>query len=256
MSEHAIPQNIMEYEFKLFAGLTVKQFVFAVIGGAGTYAFLHMSIKHFIPGIFGWPLTLIFAAITLGFTFFNYEKKSLDKWIQDWMRVSATPLIRVWNKAGKPVRLKKGKRYKPEVMPDYLLAYFDVSGNIGSFKKKLQEQLSKVARPKVLNITPQNFKEFSVDNVKIPQIPNTVALLLLDGELPIEGVVAYMRDLNNKVISALKSTKHGIIYFNRPVPDGTYKIEFEHPRYMFPDITITFSQNAYPLFKIMALGKK
>ncbi len=256
MSEHAIPQNVMEYEFKLFAGLTVKQFVFAIVGGAGTYAFLHMTIKGLIPPIFGWPLTLAFLAITLGFTFLNYEHKSFDKWIQDWLRVSAIPLIRVWKKDDKPVRLKTDKRYKPEVMPDYLLAYFDTSGNIGSFKKKLQEQLSNMPRPKVLNITPQNFKDFSVQNVKIPQTPNTVAFVLLDGQSPIEGAVAYLNDLNNKVLAALKSTKHGIIYFNKPVPDGTYRIKLEHPKYLFPEITVTFQQSVYPLFKISPLGKK
>ncbi len=253
MSEHAIPQNIMEYEFKLFAGLTVKQFVYAAIGGAGSYIFLQLTLKNMIPPIFGWPLTFFFTITTLLFTFFSYEKKSLDQWIQDWLRVSTTPLIRVWNKTGKPVKLEEGKRYKPDNMPAYLLLYFEPQATVQSVKNKMREHLEKLTKSYIIEITPENYEKYAVPNVQLPPVNNTVAFLLLDGVQPLEGVIAYLKDMTGKVLMALKSTKHGIIYFNKPVPDGTYKVEFEHPVFKFPEVNIKFKHTIYPLFKINPL---
>ncbi len=251
MAEHAIPQNIMEYEFKLFAGLTWKQFIYAAIGGVLSFIIFQMTLGKKIPAIFGWPLLFITAAATLALTFFTYEKRSLDQWIQDYLRAMSIPLIRVWKKDYKPVKYDPKKRYKPETFPDYLSVYFKKEVEISSAHKKVEHTLKQIQQPKVININPSNHTQFSTLNIKIPEIPNTVAFRLVSNNQPVEGVVARLYDINNKELRALKSTPHGIIYFNKPLNNGTYRIVFNHPKIRFPEVHITFQNNTYPLFNIV-----
>ncbi len=243
----------MEYEFKLFAGLTAKQFIFAAIGGTATFVFLQLSLKGLIPPLFGWPLTFISGASALGFTLFSYEKRPLDQWIQDFMRVMRTPLLRVWKKTDDAVKYVENKQYKPETMPEYLAIYFQTSKTVGTFKKKLEKHLDQQRQHQRINIDPSNYTQYSIYNVKLPDVPNTIAFRLIDENTPIKGVIAYMKDINNKVVRALKSTESGIIYFNKSLNNGTYRIRFEHEQYKFPELTVTFNNNTYPLFNIVPL---
>ena len=67
MYEHAIPQNIMEYEFKLFAGLTLKQFIYVAISGGFSFALFQLNRAGIFPAFFAWitiPVILL-VGITL-----------------------------------------------------------------------------------------------------------------------------------------------------------------------------------------------
>ncbi|GEM_PF-2489270 len=97
MEQHAVPQHIASFEFKLFGNLTLKQFVtlaipmsFAIIA---FFSNLNPIIRYSIAFFFG------------GFGFFAalvpINGKSFDKWIVAFINAILSPTLRVWIKEEK-----------------------------------------------------------------------------------------------------------------------------------------------------------
>ncbi|PJB23519.1 hypothetical protein CO112_00650, partial [Candidatus Dojkabacteria bacterium CG_4_9_14_3_um_filter_150_Dojkabacteria_WS6_41_13] len=95
MYEHAIPQNIMEYEFKLFAGLTLKQFIYVAVSGGLSFALYELNRLGAFPAFFAWLTipTVMLVGITLGLG--SYNKRTMEDWLTSYTRASNIILRRV-----------------------------------------------------------------------------------------------------------------------------------------------------------------
>ncbi len=94
MEEHAVPQNITTFEFKLFGPFTIRQFIYVAIGGIIGAVFyfspLPKTFSYIVGGLF--VLTgIAFAAIPL-------QGRPLDKWIVAFFRSITRPTQRIWIK--------------------------------------------------------------------------------------------------------------------------------------------------------------
>ena len=260
MQEHAIPQNIMEYEFKLFAGLSLKQFAYIASASVLAFIFFSLSSKGIIPISVGVTLAFLILGVGILLALGSYQKRSLDQWLQLYIRAMQIPLKRVWNKTDTPIDPKEVLNSKPNIFPKYLRIYFTttetlekIDKNIKNYFKHKPQQVQLIKQEQIIKITPQNVHKYSVQNVKLPPIKNTVALKIIYNNKEIPGVIAKLIDSQNRVVKALRSNQSGIIYFNEPVKDGTYKITLEHPNYKFPEIMIEFKGITYPLINIIPL---
>ena len=63
MKQHAIPQNVLDVEFKLFTKFTLKEFAYLAIGVGIGGLFLYLTVGKQMPAIIGIPAFLIFSAI-------------------------------------------------------------------------------------------------------------------------------------------------------------------------------------------------
>jgi len=91
--QHAVPQNIMDVEFKLVGDLTMRQFSYLLI--LGLLAYFSYVI---IPGIFKWPLTLFLALLALALAFVPVQERGLDEWLVNFFRSINSPTQRIWKK--------------------------------------------------------------------------------------------------------------------------------------------------------------
>lgn len=91
--QHAVPQNIMEVEFKLIGDLTMRQFAYLMLFGGTAYL---SSVV--VLGIFKWPLVIINAALGFGLAFIPIQDRGLDEWIVNFIRAIYSPTQRVWRK--------------------------------------------------------------------------------------------------------------------------------------------------------------
>jgi len=93
-SQHAVPQNIMDVEFKLIGDLTMRQFMYLLVFGGLSY-----GCAEGLTGLFKWPATFFFALLGLGLAFVPVQDRGLDQWFVNFFKSVYAPTQRVWRKA-------------------------------------------------------------------------------------------------------------------------------------------------------------
>lgn len=91
--QHAVPQNIMDVEFKIIGELTMRQFAYLMVGGG-----LAFASATYVGGFFKWPFALFFVILALSFAFVPIEDRGLDQWVVAFFRAVYTPTQKVWKK--------------------------------------------------------------------------------------------------------------------------------------------------------------
>ncbi|MFC1622326.1 carboxypeptidase regulatory-like domain-containing protein [Patescibacteria group bacterium] len=91
--QHAVPQNIMDVEFKLIGDLTMRQFVYLFVFFGLAYLF---SIT--MVGLFRWPLVIFSSLLGLALAFLPIKERGLDEWIINFFKSVYSPAQRVWKK--------------------------------------------------------------------------------------------------------------------------------------------------------------
>jgi len=94
-SQHAVPQNIMSVEFKLVGNLTVRQFVYLVIGGISSY----LAFTSHLPFIWKWFFIAILGLGSLALSFIPLGDRGLDQWIKNFIKSISNPTQMVWRKS-------------------------------------------------------------------------------------------------------------------------------------------------------------
>ena len=253
MAEHTIPQDVLGYEFKLFAGLTWRQFIYVAFGIGAGVLLLQSTAKGFIPALIGYPLGILAMVIPASISLVKIQGRTLESWLKDAMRVFGMPLVYAWNKDRRKIKLKQAPDSKPKVFPKYLKGLFEKGKiargvNLRQHRRFVRQKLNK------LILTPESAKELAVHTVKLAPIPNTIALLLATpDDKPITDVVGILQSETGQTIDKLRSNTKGILYFSKSVPNGVYRIILDHPLFKFPMLEVYFTGAPYPLVKIKAI---
>ncbi len=94
MEQHAIPQQISSYEFKLVGEMTLKQFLKAAVGII--LAIVVNSTKLIL--IVKWPLMLILGGGGLLLAFVPFEDRPLEVWFLAFIKSIYAPTIYIYKK--------------------------------------------------------------------------------------------------------------------------------------------------------------
>lgn len=97
-TQHAVPQNIMDVEFKLIGDLTMRQFFYLMIFSGIAYAAFTLKI----PLILRWPTIIGSILLGLGFAFIPVEDRGFDEWIVNFFRAVYQDNQRIWKKEPTP----------------------------------------------------------------------------------------------------------------------------------------------------------
>ena len=93
-SQHPIPQNFMDVEFKIVGDLTMRQFVYLCAFGGPAYLFYTLPLNPFLK----WPLVLIFGGLALVLTSVPIDDRGADEWIVNFIRAIYGVNQRVYKK--------------------------------------------------------------------------------------------------------------------------------------------------------------
>lgn len=91
---HAVPQNIMDVEFKIIGDLTMRQFSYLLVLGLLSYINVQVMV-----GIFKWPLTVFFVLLGLGLAFVPVQDRGMDVWLVNFIKSVYNPTQLVWRKS-------------------------------------------------------------------------------------------------------------------------------------------------------------
>ncbi len=94
-SQHPIPQNFMDVEFKIIGDLTMRQFVYLVAFGGPTYLFYIAPM----PAIVKWPLVAFFGLLTFVLIGVPIDDRGADEWIVNLLKAIYGVNQRVYKKS-------------------------------------------------------------------------------------------------------------------------------------------------------------
>lgn len=93
-SNHPIPQNVTQYQFRLVGDMTLKQFL--ELAGGLLLAYLFYSSNLIF--IFKYPLAISSIVLGFGLAFFPIEDRPLDVWILNFIKAIYGPTRFIWTK--------------------------------------------------------------------------------------------------------------------------------------------------------------
>ena len=99
MEQHAVPQDIAGFKFKLVGDMTLKQF--GELAGGAVLAYLFYSSGW--PFFIRWPLIIGAGSFGFALAFLPIEERPLDVWIVNFLKAIYQPTLYVWRK--KPAAL-------------------------------------------------------------------------------------------------------------------------------------------------------
>ena len=94
MEQHAVPQDITGFKFKLVGDMTLKQFGELAGGAVVAYLFFASGWHPFIR----WPLVFLFGFLGFALAFLPIEERPLDIWIINFIRAIYQPTLYIWRK--------------------------------------------------------------------------------------------------------------------------------------------------------------
>lgn len=94
-SQHPIPQNFMDVEFKIIGELTMRQFVYLCCFGGPTYLFYISPL----PAVVKYPLVFFFGLLTLVLIAVPIDDRGADEWIVNLIKAIYGVNQRVYRKS-------------------------------------------------------------------------------------------------------------------------------------------------------------
>jgi hypothetical protein len=91
--QHAVPQNIMDVEFKLIGDLTMRQFIYILV-----FALMAYMARLSVPQPFTWFFVVGIALAGLALAFIPIEDRGLDEWAVNFVKAIYSPTERIWRK--------------------------------------------------------------------------------------------------------------------------------------------------------------
>ncbi len=92
MEQHAVPQDITGFKFKLVGDMTLKQF--GELAGGAIIAYIFYATPW--PGLLKWPFVIIFGFLGFALAFLPIEERPLDVWIVNFIKSIYQPTLYVW----------------------------------------------------------------------------------------------------------------------------------------------------------------
>ena len=99
MEQHAVPQDITGFKFKLVGNMTLKQF--GELAGGAVIAYLFFA-STWHP-ILKWPGVFFFGFLGFALAFLPIEERPLDIWIANFLKSIYQPTLYVWKKNAQPL---------------------------------------------------------------------------------------------------------------------------------------------------------
>lgn len=107
MKQHAVPENIMDVEFKLFGSLTAKQFGYIIAGGC-IALFWYFLFKSLDAVLLGWTFAVLSFLLGLALALVRINEQPFEIWLGNFISAMFSSQKRVWKKEKKvPESLKQ-----------------------------------------------------------------------------------------------------------------------------------------------------
>ena len=268
MRQHAIPQNILDIEFKLFTKFTLKEFAYLAIGLGIGGIMIYLVVSGIIPPILGIPIFVVSAGTGAFLGLVPINDQDADVYIKNYIKAITNPTQRVWlnkelkEKGAKPelkpdeegklipkdIKIKK-KKIIGESLPSKNEAV-DMEEN--DPRDMLDEELNvdpqltgtlSYSTPNTLIITEDNISKYRFNIANVDKLPGNINVWLSTRDSkPVPNVIVYLKSSDGKILYANKTGESGYFLTNKLWEPGTYMLEFQHPTYEFPKVQLEVTE--------------
>lgn len=261
MEQHAIPQQITSYEFKLVGEMTLKQFLKAAGGVIIAFIINSTGLVFFVK----WPLMIIFAAGGLALAFVPFQDRPLETWAAAFLKSIYSPTIYFYKKRKQTNWLdidltKVVKKEEEEIA---------VPQKEGKKVEEFIESLPSVARETEQAAKAEEKKEAGLKKEKleatgdaifgnipmpdIPSIPNVLVGMVLDKDKKIvEGAIVEIQDKEGNPARVLKTNQLGQFKTLTQLSDGNYLVVTEKKGLEYDRVEIFLEGKIIKPIKIIA----
>lgn len=272
MRQHAIPQNILDVEFKIFTKFTLKEFAYLAIGIGTGGLFLYFYAKDQIPAIIAIPIFVVSSGIGIFFALIPINDQPADKFLKNFLAAIRKPTRRVWldskmKKARTQAEVKLAKEVVSKNLEDETKRPKIIgSSKINTEKEKIDDRKldllednnpvpekpvlselttkNKTLVEKLLVLTSENIKDYQFDMEGVDRLPGNINLWISDKNFkPIPDVIVQLSDKNGKLLYANKTPTNGYFLTNKIFEEGIYFLELTNSTISFPNIKIVLDKD-------------
>jgi hypothetical protein len=268
MRQHAIPQNILDVEFKLFTKFTLKEFAYLAIGIGVGGIMLYLVVSDIIPALLGIPIFVVSSGLGAFLGLVPINDQDADVFIKNYISAITNPTQRVW--LNEELREKGAK---PELKPDEEGKL--IPKDIKTKRKKIigeslpttsetvevEEDDPRDMLDEELNVDPQltttlpsstsnsviitddNISKYQFNIASLDKLPGNINIWLsTKSSKPVPNVIVYLKSSDGKILYANKTGESGYFLTNKLWEPGTYVLEFQHPTYEFPKVQLEVTE--------------
>ncbi|NTU46918.1 hypothetical protein HGA88_04810 [Candidatus Roizmanbacteria bacterium] len=286
MEQHQIPRQITTFEFKLIGFMTLKQFLYLIIFFPAAY----IVFSLFPIPLLNVLLAIVVAGSGIAIAFLPIQDRPIDVWLKNLYKRLTSPTQYTYHKNNQPLYFLQGLYFLTDphkIMAqvetkEKLHAYLAQTTKAHPASKQKQQihgllqkpadQLHQIpslqpvvpapvspptlpTQPEITNATPLPPEVQPVQTVlaappTTPTKPFFVGVVKNNRNIPLPGILIYIKDGQNKSLRLLKSNPHGLFATFNPLPAGEYTIEIKDPKggYFFDTMkTRIENENPRPL---------
>lgn len=271
MEQHPIPRQITTFEFKLIGFMTLRQFLYLVVFCPLGFIFY----KLFPIPIINFLLAILIALFGVALAFIPINDRPLDVWIKNFIRRLNSPTQYVFHKANQPISFLQNLVYVSD--PHHVLGHIEAREKLSVYlaktrtitqnSQKKQAMQHLIRQPQQINpnqvvVSSQpavsggqstvNNQQVTVnstqgtENRNKPIIdtgektPHLVGVVKNSKQLPLPGVLIYIKDATNNIVRLLKTNPHGVFATFSSLAPGDYSFEIKdtNSQYFFDTIKI------------------
>ncbi len=239
MEQHPIPRQITTFEFKLVGFMTLKQFLYLVV----FLPIAYIVIRIFPIPVLNFVLGILIAGFGLALAFVPINDRPLDVFLKNFYKRITSPTQYIYKKKEAPVYFLTGVPQASE--PQKTSAHLEAQQKLGQYLGRVKQSQApeqivteqrKEAVSAILNEPRRAVKEHEEENTPAASDkikPFVVGVVKNSKQLPIPGVLLYIKDEKNTPLRLLKTNPHGVFATYRSLPPGEYNIEIKDPKDTF-----------------------
>ncbi|OGK38771.1 hypothetical protein A3F03_04090 [Candidatus Roizmanbacteria bacterium RIFCSPHIGHO2_12_FULL_41_11] len=264
MEQHPVPRQITTFEFKLIGFMTLKQFLYMAV-----FAPLGFIVYKVIPIPFlNVLLGVVVFAVGAAFAFIQIQDRPMDVFLKNLIRRLRSPTQFTYHKQDEPALYLKKIYFDSD--PHIVMAHIDSQAKLSAYLAQKnppdKAKINKKAHIQNILRNPGTLPKINGKAAGATKIPNSyyipptkksnqddllqmqaslrqpyfTGVIKNNKQIPLPGVLVYVKDQSNNVLRLLKTNPHGIFASYSPLPTGDYVVEIRDPNegYFFDTMKI------------------
>lgn len=250
MEQHPIPRQITTFEFKLIGFMTLRQFLYLAIFfplGFVVFRLFPIPLINILLGV----VVVVFG---LALAFLPINDRPLEVWIRNLIKRLNSPTQYFYHKANPPISIFQNLYFVSD--PHRVLAHIESQQKLSAYLAKTNQVMASsrktpaaapaiaaapaVAVPSPSAAQPQLQVQPQVNLNTNPRQPFLIGTVKNNKQIPLPGILIYIKDQNSNPLRLLKTNPHGIFATYNPLPSSEYFFEIKDPKevYFFDTIKL------------------
>lgn len=253
MDQHPIPRQITTFEFKLIGFMTLKQFLYLAVFTPAAYIVYRLIPIPLINILLG----ICVAGFGVALAFVPIQDRPLDVFLKHFLKRLRSPTQYTYARENQPLYFLKDLYFTAD--PHRVVAHVESQKKLANYLSQTQKTAPPKG-PQIAQVTdmvdktskeadqkdvqkaadaaaaqpnaPEAKQKYDLKKMEAPyslKQPFFSGVVKNNKQIPLPGVLIYVKDDEGTVVRLLKTNPHGVFASYSPLPAGSYQIEIKDP---------------------------